>query len=293
MHVILLFLILVLIYFLIINWEISLPAFIFLVYLCFTFVRDEPIKHKWRFHFLWCFFQLAIVLGIVYREEIGDFLWKVENEYSSWRDDVLMSSRMKYVEASFVEGTADVETSDKDIIIGGLKFGMSPFRVVCWLESTKELESFHIGEVRFGKLERFYDDNELYGIVFEFHNYLVKDLAGADSVVRFLGQKYGKAHIAIQNDSVFKTEWLFDYKHIVVEKVAVSYNGILSIYHPGMLKEKFRKKEEKEAKERQELENLLRDAENEKMKKIQKAKQEAEEAKRDMEERNSRLLESL
>lgn len=293
MHVILLFLILVLIYFLIINWEISLPAFIFLVYLAFTFARKEPIKHKWRFHFLWCFFQLAIVLGIVYREEIGDFLWKVENEYSSWRGDVLMSSRMKYVEASFVEGTADVETSDKDIIIGGLKFGMSPFRVVCLLESTKELESFHIGEVRFGKLERFYDDNELYGITLKFHDSSYKGLSDAESVTRFLEQKYGNAHFSFKNDSAFKVEWLFDYKHIVVEKVAEAYNGVLSIYHPGMLKEKIRKKKEAEEKEKKEMEERIRIVEEEKMKKEQKAKQKAEEVKRDIEEKNRRLLDTL
>lgn len=293
MHVILLFLILVLIYFLIINWEITLPAFVFLVYLCFTFVRDEPIKHKWRFHFLWCFFQLAIVLGIVYREEIGDFLWKVECEYRFGLGDELMDCRMKYVEIPSVEGTTEVEISNKDIIIGDLKFGMSPLRVACVLESNEELENFHIGNVKFETLERFYDENELYGITLKFHDSSRKGLSDAESVTCFLEQKYGNAHFSFKNDSAFKVEWLFDYKHIVVEKVAEAYNGVLSIYHPGMLKEKFRKKKEAEEKEKKEMEERIRIVEEEKMKKEQKAKQKAEEVKRDIEEKNRRLLDTL
>lgn len=292
MHVILLLLILILIYFLIVNWEISLPAFIFLLYLCFTFGRIEPIKHKWRFHFLWWFFQLSIVFGIVYREEIGDFLFKVEREYNSL-DNQQLANRMKCVDISSVDGMTDTNTSDKGVIIGDLKFGMSPFRVVCLLESSKELENFHIGNVKFKNLERFYDENELYGITLEFHDYSENGLADADSVACFLEQKYGKAHIVLKNDSVLKSEWLFDHKHIVVEKVAEDYDGGLSIYHPGMLKEVIRKKKEMEAEKKREMENQLRTNEEERMRKEQEMRKEAEEYKRDMEEKNRRLLESL
>lgn len=293
MHVIILILLLLLLYFLIVNWEISLPVLVFLIYLAFTFVRDNPIKNKWRYHSLWCFFQLTLIFGIVYREDIGDFLWKLEMEDRSWNDE-LLENRMN--DAFFVRSLTDdveVDAPQNDIIIGELKFGMSPFRVVRILDDSKELNNFHIGSVSFRETKRYYSDGDLYGVTMDFYDSSEKEMSKADSVARFLSHKYGKPHVCLNNDSVFKTEWHFNHKHIVVEKVASEDYGVLSIYHPVMLRNKIRKIKEEEAKEKQEEEDRLRAIKEEKMKKEQDEKRKAEEEKRNMEEKNKRLLESL
>lgn len=289
MHVIILVLLLLLLYFLIVNWEISLSVLIFLTYLAVTFVRDNPIKNKWRFHSIWWFFQLTLILGIVYREDIVDFCWKWSMEDSPWNDE-LLDSRMN--DASFVQyltDDIDMDAPQNDVVIGGLRFGMSPFMVVRILDASKELNYFDIGSVNFHDTERYYYDDKLYGVTMGFYNPSDSEASNADSVVRFLSQKYGEAHVFLKNDSIFKAEWLFNLKHIVVEKLVSDNHGILSIYHPEMLRRKIQNLKEEEEKERQEFEERMRIKKEKEIEAIQKA----EEEKREREEKNDRLLEAL
>ena len=253
MHVIILLLILILICYLIANWQITLPIGLFLIYLCSIAAREKNAKGKWRFHIFWWIFQLMVICGIVYGEKIVDFLDDFITEYDH-RYDPMVSRGITVIDYDSlhnVELSDSLEARDGKHIFGGLEVGMSPFNVFIHVKRMGGMDDFNIGNVYFNYVRRHYYNNDLYGISMSFNDF--NDYTRAETLLAFLKQKYGNPHLYTKDEYSYKSEWHLKYKHIVIESKGGHYSGNLYIYQPEMLAGKIKEENQKEQKRRDKL----------------------------------------
>ena len=290
MHVIILLLIIIAIIYLIIHWKISVPVILFLAYLSSIFARTNPIKNKFRFHALWWSFQLMLIGGIIYGEQVIDFMDDILTEYSHDYDR-LVSRGISTIENDDYKRNMmlndSLEAKDGKHIFGGLEVGMSPFEAICHIRDNKEIDNFHIGNIHFDWLRRSYYKNDLYGISMDFRD--DEKYTDADSLVCFLKQKYGEPHLYIKDESTFRAEWHFNYKHIAIDCISRLKEGTLYIYQPDMLANKIADEAQKE----QERMNKILKEQKELEEKQRQEELRLEEEQRQKEEKNRLLQNSL
>lgn len=290
MHVLILLLILLAIYFIVIYWKITTPIIYLLVYLMAMLFRDKEKGNKVWFHTLWLL-GLAALLSVVFFGATGlDFASDWSDEYSNY--DELTSyefSRIDSVKCVDVELMERLKREDEERLIGPLEVGMWPVRVTYLKRKWKEMESFELAGVRLSSMESHYHKGGLYGVSYSFKEDSL--FSQADSIVGVLKQKYGPMQLEQRDEKVYKAAWVFEHKHVVVDS---EYNrgyswSKLYIYEPNLRLKKVLRKEEKLEKEMKREERRLERQYKKKKEHEERMKREKQES----EKREKEVLESI